>query len=365
MPDTLTPATIDALRRHFLNWFSVNARDLPWRQGYDPYQVWVSEIMLQQTQMERGVLYFKRWLTRFPGVEAVATASEEEILKQWEGLGYYSRARNIQAAARQIVREHGGELPATLHGLLALPGIGRYTARAILSIAFQQDQPVVDGNVERLFARLFAIDEPVKAPSVHARIWSLAEALLPPGLARAWNQALMEFGALVCVRATPLCQLCPATQECLSFQTNTTEQRPVAGATAKTIPVRFVAAVISDGQGRLLVRQRPAGVRWAGLWEFPNAPLAAGEEPGLAVVRAVQEETRLAISIQRPLPLVTHSFTKYRATIHPFFCHLQGQTTSILHTVRTYRWLTLNGLDTLAFSAGHRQVIGILQGLCL
>ena len=353
------PATITALRQHLLAWFAAHARPLPWRQSYHPYQVWISEVMLQQTQMERGVLYYQRWLERFPGFAQVAMAGEEEILKLWEGLGYYSRARNLHALTKIVMADHGGELPNTLTGLLALPGIGKYTARAILSIAFEQDYPVVDGNVERLFARLFAIDQPVKSTLAHERIWALAEALLPRGEARTWNQAVMEFGALVCVRSTPRCALCPMTSECQSYQQGATSQRPVSGPATKTIPLTFVVAVICDAAGRIFVRQRPAGERWAKLWEFPAAPLAAGADPAQAVIDAIGQESGLTITIDRPLPMVSHSFTKYRAVLHPFRCRLVGTPPP---GTTTSRWLSLADLNGLAFSAGHRQVITALQG---
>ena len=355
-----SPATIVSLQQRLLGWFSANARPLPWRERYQPYQVWVSEIMLQQTQMERGVVYFRRWLERFPGIEAVAAASEEEILKHWEGLGYYSRARNIQAAAKQIMCDFDGSLPDSLSALFALPGIGKYTARAILSIAFQQDFPVVDGNVERLFARLFAIDEPVKSPATHARIWGLAELLLPQGQAREWNQALMEFGALVCGRGVPRCGFCPLTAVCQSFQTGTMALRPVSGGGQKRVHVSFVAAVIV-AEKLIYVQQRRPGTRWASLWEFPGGQLEDGESPAEAVIREVQEETEFAIDIQIPLPVVTHAYTKYKAIVYPFLCRLPSLAIPILHAAQDFRWLPLSELDALAFSSGHRQVVGHLQ----
>jgi A/G-specific adenine glycosylase len=353
------PETITALRRHLLDWFAAHARPLPWRQSYHPYQVWISEVMLQQTQMERGVLYYSRWLERFPEMAEVARADEEEILKQWEGLGYYSRARNLHSLARIVVADHGGELPTTLNGLLALPGIGKYTARAILSIAFEQNYPVVDGNVERLFARLFAIDEPVKSTAAHDRIWELAETLLPQGEARAWNQALMEFGALVCVRGLPRCALCPLTLLCQSYQEGATALRPVSATMAKTIPLTFAVAVISADDGRIFVRQRPPGQRWAKLWEFPSVPMGPGEEAAWSLLRAMDQEYGLNnITINAPLATVSHSFTKYRATLHPFHCRLLGPPPA---ASATSRWLSLAELNTLAFSAGHRRVILALQ----
>lgn len=343
-------------RLPLLDWFAAEARPLPWRRHYHPYQVWLSEVMLQQTQMERGVLYFERWLKRFPRVEDVASASEEEILRYWEGLGYYSRARNLQAAARLLVRDFDGRLPESLSDLLSLPGVGQYTARAVLSIAFEQDYAVVDGNVERFFARLFAIDQPVKSSSAQAQIWGLANALLPPGQARLWNQALMEFGAVVCSRGAPRCDRCPLTACCASFRTGTTAKRPVRSAARERIEVSFVAAVIV-AEGLVYVQQRPPSGLWASLWEFPGGQLEVGELPDEAVVREVREETGFVVALERPLPLFTHAYTRYLATLHPFLCRLSHPIAPILHAAQAYRWLAVHELDTLAFSSGHRQVI--------
>lgn len=353
------------LRRSLLAWFSSNARPLPWRQHYLPYHVWISEIMLQQTQAERGVAYFKRWIARFPDIASLAAAPEEEILKSWEGLGYYSRARNLQVAAKRIVQIHGGELPDRLSALEALPGIGKYTARAILSVAFQQDYPVVDGNVERLFARLFAIDEPVKTTASQARIWGLAEQLLPLGQSREWNQALMEFGSLVCRRGgNARCEICPVTAECESFQTDTTALRPVtASVLKKVVPVSLVAAVIVDDGGRVYVRQRPENVRWASMWEFPDSELADGADPKEAVANLFADGTSQALDVRQSLPMVTHKFTKYQATVHPFLCRLRDTFCGDLqgeHACRC-RWVSLDELNDLAFSSGHRQIIDQLS----
>lgn len=352
---------VNQLQQALLSWFAANARPLPWREQYRSYQVWVSEIMLQQTQAERGVVYFKRWMAHFPDVVSLAAATEDEILKCWEGLGYYSRARNLHAAAKRVVQVHGGKLPDTLAALEALPGIGKYTARAILSIAFQQDSPVVDGNVERLFARLFAIDEPVKKAAGQSRIWGLAEALLPLGQAREWNQALMECGALVCVRGTPRCELCPVTAECESFSTGTTGARPVVEGGKKIVQVRLVAAVVVDDSGRVYVRQRPANVRWANMWEFPDLEITESAQPLKAVVGLFKKGASRSLDGFLPLTTVNHKYTRYQATVHPFLCRLRGAFSGKLQQEeQPCRWVTLEELNSLAFSSGHRQIIDYL-----
>ena len=200
---------------------------------------------------------------------------------------------------------------------------------------------------------------PVKSPAAQEQIWTLAESLLPPGQARAWNQALMEFGALICRRGTPDCRHCPLTDVCLSYRTDSTGARPVVGPGQQTIAVSLVAAVIVAGN-MIYVQQRPAKVRWASLWEFPGGELLLGEPPSAALLRQVKSETGLTIGIQRPLPAVTHNYTRYKATVQPFLCHLPHPATPSLRTAREYRWLPLADLNSLAFSAGHRQVIDTL-----
>ncbi|MEW6499985.1 MAG: A/G-specific adenine glycosylase, partial [Thermodesulfobacteriota bacterium] len=209
------------LQEALLAWFAAHSRDLPWRRTYDPYHVWISEIMLQQTRMERVIGYFRRWLERFPDLPALAAADEEEVLKCWEGLGYYSRARNLHRAAGLVMRDHGGTIPADHAALLTLPGIGRYTAGAIMSLAFNREYPLVDANVERLFARLYDIDSPVREAVNHRFVWQRALELIPPGRARLFNQALMELGALVCTPKNPACSACPLAGHCKALRGNT------------------------------------------------------------------------------------------------------------------------------------------------
>ena len=200
-----------------LHWFRLTKRDLPWRRSYNPYHVWISEIMLQQTQMDRGVAYFLRWIKRFDDVFAVADANEQEILKYWEGLGYYARARNLYKAAQVIVNEFNGEVPCDYHQLLLLPGVGPYTAAAVASVAGNYDVPVIDANVARVYARLFNIEEPIKDRLVKKRLADIAEQLLPLGQARAYNQALMDLGGLVCTPKKPFCAQCPIVAACAAF----------------------------------------------------------------------------------------------------------------------------------------------------
>jgi len=350
------------LRERLLCWFAEARRPLPWRRAYDPYHVYIAEIMLQQTRMERGVRYFERWLARFPSLAHVAAAGEEEILSLWEGLGYYARAGNLHRAARVVVERYGGRLPDDYDALLGLPGIGRYTAAAVMSIGFGRDFPVVDGNVERVFARLFCIDRPVKSREAQQEIHRLAARLLPPGRAREWNQALMELGALVCRRASPLCDKCPLAVFCRARKEGVAALYPQPGKRAAIERIDFVAAVIENGAGEIYVQKRlPSGL-WANMWEFPGGHLEPGETPAQGAAREVREETEMTVAITSALPQVTHSFTRYRATVHAFRCALTPDSPPpVLHAAQECRWLPLDQLDTLAFSAGHRKVIEFLE----
>ncbi len=339
-----------------LLWFRSTARDLPWRSTYDAYHVWISEIMLQQTQMDRGVVYFKRWIERFPSVQAVATADQQEILKYWEGLGYYARARNLRKAAKVIAGEFNGEVPCDYQQLLTLPGIGPYTAAAIASVAGNQDVAVVDANVMRVYARLFDIDLPVKESKTQKRIAAMAQDLLPTGRARLYNQALMDLGGLVCLPKNPRCEVCPVAFLCRARQAGTVAERPVIGQGKKIITVEKVAGVIRHGD-RIFIQQRQPEVVWGGLWEFPGGELQGGV-PEMEVVRHILTETGLAVKVVLPVTVVTHHYTRYKIVLHSFLCELIGQNTqAVLRSAVDCRWIVPVELDRYAFPAGPRKII--------
>ncbi|MCX6907673.1 MAG: A/G-specific adenine glycosylase, partial [Verrucomicrobia bacterium] len=261
------------IQKQLLRWFDRHARRLPWRSAAarrDPYRVWVSEIMLQQTQVATVIPYYRRWLRQFPNVRSLAGAKPAVVLKAWEGLGYYRRARNLHAAAREVVQRHGGRLPATRDELLALPGIGRYTTGAILSIAFGQPEPLVDGNVARVLARLFGIRQNVKSGAGQARLWSVADYLVPAKRPGAFNESLMELGATVCTSQNPRCDECPVRELCVALRRGWVERLPNTGKRPASRVVRQRALLIWRG-GRVLVRQRRADGLLGGFWEFPDA----------------------------------------------------------------------------------------------
>lgn len=349
--------TDSALQQALLDWFAMHGRDLPWRRAYKPYHIWISEIMLQQTQMDRVVGYFERWLERFPDLAALAAADEEQILKAWEGLGYYTRARNLHKAARIMAAEYGGRIPADHAALLRLPGIGRYTAGAIMSLAFNHNYPVVDANVERLFARLDDIDSPVKEAGNRRYIWQRVQKLLPDGQARLFNQALMELGALICTPKNPRCPACPLMLHCRARRGNTVARRPVLKEKQGTVLIEMATGLLIH-QGRVFIQKRPAAGVWADLWEFPGGRIEQGESPAEALIREYREETELEIRDLEKARIVKHSYTRYRVTLHCYFCRLTDHAASPnLHAAQEYRWVAPAELHNFAFPTGHRQFI--------
>lgn len=313
--------------------------------------------MLQQTQMERGVEYFKRWIERFPDVHSLADAGEDEVLKLWEGLGYYSRARNLHKAA-QIVRDcHHGRLPAAPEELQTLPGIGPYTARAIASIAFEADVCVIDANVERVMSRLFNIEGPVKSRQTQQEIGRHCARLLPKGNARAFNQALMEFGSLLCSPKKPSCPVCPVAASCQARSEGVQEERPTTAKPLSPIYLTMATGVLVH-DGLVLTQKRMVDDIWANLWEFPGGIVEEGETPQQAVLREYLEETGLTVNHPVPIASFKHSYTRYRVTLHAFTVTLISDPSEmVLSAAQEHRWARWSEIKALAFPAGHRNLI--------
>ncbi len=275
-----------------LTWYRRSRRDLPWRRTVDPYRIWVSEIILQQTRVAQGTAYYLRFLERFPDVMSLATASPDEVMKVWEGLGYYSRARNMHAAARHIAGERGGRFPTTYEDLLALKGVGPYTAAAVASIAFGEAVPVLDGNVFRVVSRLFALPLP-RGGAGDRKVRDLLEQLIPADAAGDFNQALMELGALICTPGEPACDACPLHDHCLARKKNMTTRLPVATPPAE-VKKRYFHYLVAECCGEILVAQRSGKDIWQLLWEFPSLETDKGMSPGR--VLALFEERLPAIT---------------------------------------------------------------------
>ncbi|MBA3002533.1 MAG: A/G-specific adenine glycosylase [Desulfurivibrio sp.] len=351
-----------SLQDSLLHWFATNGRDLPWRRTYLPYHIWISEIMLQQTQMDRVVVYFTRWLHHYPDIASLADAREQEVLRLWEGLGYYSRARNIIKTADLLCRRHGGALPEDHASLLQLPGIGRYTAGAIMSLAFNRSHPIVDANVERLFSRLFNLAAPIKEKQTHSFIWQKAAELIPEGKARFFNQALMELGALLCLPRAPRCDSCPLRDHCEALAQDVVNERPVAGKAKEIIPITMVSGILHH-QGKIYIQKRLPDDVWPNLWEFPGGSIEKNETEEQALVREYCEETGFAIRDLEKIITIKHSFTKYRVTLHCYHCCLQnGETQPTLHAAQEYLWVNPEELEHFAFPSPHRRLINHLAG---
>jgi A/G-specific adenine glycosylase len=312
--------------------------------------------MLQQTQAETITPYFERFISRFPDVHALADAPLEDVLKAWEGLGYYARARNLHAAARKVVAEYGGQLPDTFERLLALPGVGRYIAGAVASIACGRDVPAVDGNVRRVLARVLVIREPIKP-----REWeTLAASLLPPGRAGDFNEALMELGATVCTPRAPYCSGCPVCDLCRAYAQGEQESLPVRRPRRKIPHYDVTAAVTVAADGRILVAQRHADDFLGGLWEFPGGRREESETLPECLAREMHEELGIEVEVGEPLAVIQHAYTHFRITLHAFRCRVVAGEPRCLDCA-AFRWVTLAALHTLPMSVVDRKVARTLQ----
>lgn len=338
-----------------LVWYQENARDLPWRGHPDPYAVWVSEIMLQQTRVETVLPYFKHWMASFPTIEALAEADPQLVLSAWEGLGYYSRARNLQRAARILVADHGGQLPDDVQRLRRLPGIGRYTAGAIASMAFGLDEPALDGNIRRVLARLFNLDLPARSPAGEQRLWELARTHLPPGRAGDYNQAMMDLGASICTPRSPNCPECPLESFCQARALGVQEQRPVLAA-RPAIPHYTVTAAVILQDSCLLITQRPPHGLLGGLWEFPGGKLLPGEDLTGCLQREIQEELGVVIQVGGAFGVYRHAYTHFKVTLHAFCCSIVEDQSPQALQVHDLRWVSPAELANFPMGKIDRQI---------
>ncbi len=349
------------LQTRLLSWYSHNQRDLPWRNQSDPYKIWVSEAMLQQTQVNTVIPYYHRFLAKFPSVESLATAELAEVLKVWEGLGYYARARNMHQAAQEIVSKYGGQLPADAKTLKTLPGFGDYTAGAVASLAFGEAVPAVDGNVKRVLCRLFAIEDEIASRKARQKINALAANLAQstPNPAD-WTQALMELGALLCTPTKPRCSLCPAAEGglCQARNLGIADSLPVKRR-KKALPHFDVAAGVIYKNGdrkQFLIAQRPAEGMLGGLWEFPGGKQEPGESLSQCLRREIQEELALDISVAEEITVVKQSFTHFKITLHAFAATIQAGTPQKIG-VADWAWVSLDELRNYAFGRSDRKII--------
>ncbi len=342
------------LAARLLDWYRQNRRSLPWRTTSDPYAVWVAEIMLQQTRVETVIPYYRRWMEQFPTLQHLAQADEQQVLKAWEGLGYYSRARSLQRAARLIVEQHQGQIPSRMEALMRLPGIGRYTAAAIASIAFGADEATLDGNIRRVLARLFHMDLPARSPEGERRLWQLARQHLPAGRAAEYNQALMDLGATICTPRTPDCSACPLETLCMARQLGRQEQLPRLERRSSG-PHYLVTAAVIQKDGLVLIAQRPAQGLLGGLWEFPGGKVEPGESLQDGLQREICEELGVRIAVGEPLGVFRHAYTHFRVTLHAFHCRILEGEPAALQTA-DWRWATMEQLKDFPMGKIDRQI---------
>jgi A/G-specific adenine glycosylase len=346
-----------SLVKKLLAWYRAGHRALPWRGLHDPYPIWISEIMLQQTQVVTVIPYYTRWLARFPTVQALAQASEQEVLALWEGLGYYSRARNLHRAAQQIVKEHHGHFPNTVEGLLALPGIGRYTAAAIASLAFGADAAVLDGNVKRVLARVFDFQADVKSSSGEKQLWALAQSLVPKGEAGGYNQAIMDLGATVCTPRAPACDDCPLHKLCRARVLGVQLERPIIPARAP-VPHHTLAIGVIRKRGRVLIVQRPRAELLGGLWAFPGGEKHKKKNLTASLRRRIREDWRLEIEAGEETQTLTHAFSHFKITAHVFECQWHS---GALSRGANARWVRVSELNDYPMGKVDRQIARRLQ----
>ena len=336
-----------AFQKALLAWYDSNRRDLPWRRTRDPYAIFLSEMMLQQTQVKTVIPYYERFLKELPDWKALARAKEEKVLKLWEGLGYYRRARNLRAAAQKIVQDFGGKLPETMDQILEIPGVGPYSAGAVLSIAFQKPHPVVDGNVIRVFSRLFLMKGNLKAGEGHQKLWRLAEELISRLRPGDFNQAVMELGATLCLPENPQCLLCPLMSLCQARQKGLQNELPEMPKAKETVEVPM-AALLVEQKGKILLRKRPPEEKWLkGMWEFPSAEGKTFEE----ALQKLEKGLKLKAH-RRELREVRHQITHHKIQLRLF----KGGPLKATGIPKGFQWVKPASLAGFPFSSAQNKL---------
>jgi A/G-specific adenine glycosylase len=348
--------TESAVRRKLLAWYKKNKRDLPWRKTTDPYRIWVSEIMLQQTQVETVIPYYLHFIERFPDIHSLSESRLDDVMKAWENLGYYARVRNLHAAAKIIVEKYAGAFPDTLEQALSLPGIGSYTAGAVLSIAFRKRLPACDGNARRVISRLLAIRVPVQETAARNEIDSYTDLLVPDKNPGDFNQALMDLGASICIPGLPRCQECPLKESCRAKAVGLECSLPVLTA-KKPLPLKHaIGGMILDRRKRFLIVQRSGKGLLAGLWRLPGGFRSDQESLESCVGRLVRIETGRSIVSSESITRVSHTFTHFRMKLHGYLCAFDSTKIAPPPEIN-YRWIKLLEMDHYAFGKADRALI--------
>jgi A/G-specific adenine glycosylase len=353
------PAQRRRLQKTLKDWFAREARDLPWRRTSDPYAVWLSEVILQQTRVDQGTPYYERFVEAYPTVEELAKASEDEVLKLWEGLGYYSRARNLHRCAREVVESYNGRFPEAPEELEKLPGIGPYTAGAIASIAYDRPAAVLDGNVMRVLSRLIDLEECVDDAPVRTKLWAIARELAPEEGPGDFNQAMMELGARICTPRQPDCEHCPAADDCLARLRGTQGERPVRKKKAKTPHHEIVVGAIRRN-GAYLLGKRPSSGLLGGLWEFPGGKVEAGEDHAAALKREIEEETGLRVEPGGLIATVNHAYSHFKVTLNVYACEWAGGEPRA-RTHDRLEWASPKDFDLYAFPKANHKFLHLIR----
>ena len=347
--------TCRAIRKALRTWYGKHQRRLPWRETQDPYRIWISEVMLQQTQVKTVIPYFNRFMAAFPDIESLAKANSQAVLKLWEGLGYYRRAHHLMDAARKIVREQDGQLPTKREVFRSLPGIGDYIANAVMSIAFDQSWAVVDGNVKRVLARLFRLNDPVNRSSAHPRFQAIADHLLNRSDSSAHNQAVMELGALICAPRNPTCNTCPLADYCRACREAVVDRYPIREKKA-AIPEHAMVAGVVHKRGKILLVRRPDDGFLGGLWEFPGGRRQTSEKAPRACRRTVQDMAGLKVAVGEPITRVRHAYTHFKITLEVLACQWESGKVR-LNGPAAFRWVRLSDLQNFPLPGAVKKVL--------
>ncbi|HSB05080.1 MAG TPA: A/G-specific adenine glycosylase [Thermodesulfobacteriota bacterium] len=341
------------IQKNLLRWFKKNGRDLPWRKTRDPYRIWVSEIMLQQTQVKTVIPYYQKFLKTFPTVRHLAKADLSKVLALWEGLGYYSRARNLHKASREVLNRFKGKIPDHLNDLLRLPGIGRYTAGAILSIAFNQEAPILDGNAKRVLSRLYAISNDPGRNETEALLWRLSESLVPENHASFFNQALMDLGATICSPKAPRCVFCPLIHLCEAKARGDSERYPTR-VVKKRIPRFHAVGAVIQKDGKVLLNHRPPNGLLGGLWEFPNWPREGKKDLERHLTKKAKREMGITVKSKGPIGLFQQTFSHFKLSLHAYRFQAYGKK-------ENGKWIPVQKLHLFPMSRIHRRIANSLQ----
>jgi A/G-specific adenine glycosylase len=334
-----------------LRWFDRQRRDLPWRRRRDLYSIWVSEVMLQQTQVNTVLPYYHRFLEHFPTLKRLAAAPLQKVLKAWEGLGYYTRARNFWLAARLVSEKYHGCIPRTYADFRALPGVGEYIAAAVLSIGCGQALPVVDGNVLRVVSRWQGIRDDIRLMAAKKKVHSFLCGIIPANAPGRFNEALMELGALVCTPRNPECGKCPLRHGCFAFGHEKTSLLPVKGR-KKPVPTHQVALAVIVRAGKVFIQQRPESGHLGGLWEFPGGKCRTAENPERAVVRECREELGVTVEVLSKLGEVRHAYSHFKVHLYVFACRLRR---GRICSSQPHAWVRIGELDEYPFPAANHK----------